>query len=179
VPPLHTGEDGATPGLPPVPWWGCASEQSVARDGPCAGEGLDEGCQLSGERHHHLVGLLPPRRAVSATLAQAPWGWPADRLEGLWEGFQLPWEMAADLGRIPGGLRPLDECPPGDRVAVLGAGALAAAFATGGLTGWKSQIAHERSGVLETGQVAACGDAHDRHGAWDTTPRLETLDDGG
>ena len=57
--------------------------------------------------------------------------------------------------------------------------ALAAAFATGVLTGGEAQIAHELSGVLETGQVAEFGDEGDGHRELDAAHRLERLDDGG
>jgi hypothetical protein len=162
---------GATPGLPPVSWWACTSEQSVARDGPCAGEGPDDGGHVTGERHHDVGGRLPPRRAVSAPLAQAPWCGPPDRLEGLWEGFHPPWERAAALGRRTRRPGPRAEGAAGDRVAGLGAGPLAAACATGGRPGRASQLAHARSGVVPTGQVAACGDARAGHGALDAAPR--------
>jgi hypothetical protein len=71
--------------------------------------------------------------------------------------------MAADLGGISVGPSSLNEGPAGERVAGFGDAALAAVFATGVLTGRKSQIAHEWSGVLEPGQVAEFsyeGDSH-------------------
>ncbi len=86
--------------------------------------------------------------------------------------------MAADLGRMTISPGPLDEYSAGDRVAGFGDGPLAAAFAPGVLTGRKSQIAHELSGVLEPGQVAEVGDEGDGHGELDATHRLEGLDDG-
>jgi hypothetical protein len=64
-------------------------------------------------------------------------------------------------------------------MAGLGDGPLAAAFATGALPGRQSQIAHERSGVLETSQVAECGDEGDGHGELHATHGLEGLDDRG
>ena len=186
--PLHAGEDGATPGLPPVHWSEGASERmglnlaktrSVARHLHLTGDGPEAGGHVLGDRHHDVVGMLPPRREVAETFAQAHLGCPADRLDGLWSWFHPPLERAADLGRITRSPGPLEEGPAGERVAGCGDAALAAAFATGVCTGSKSQMAHERSGVLETGQVAECGDEGDGHGELDATHRLEGLDDGG
>jgi hypothetical protein len=87
--------------------------------------------------------------------------------------------MAADLGRIAVGSSSLDECPAGERIAGFGNGPLAAACATGVLTGRKAQRAHELAGVLEPSQVAEFGDEGDGHGALDATHRLEDLHDGG
>src|SRR5688572_4689040 len=87
--------------------------------------------------------------------------------------------MAADLGWITIRPGPLDEGAAGERIAGFGDGPLAAAFATGVLTGRKAQIAHELSGVLEPSQVAEFGDEGDGYGELDATHRLEGLHDGG
>ena len=87
--------------------------------------------------------------------------------------------MAADLRRIPVGLGSLDEGPAGECIAGFGDAALAAAFATGVLTRGEAQIAQERSGVLNTVQVAALGDEGDGDRELDATHRLERLNDGG
>ena len=123
--------------------------------------------------------MLPPRREVSETLAQAHLGFPANILDGLWSCFQPQLEMAADLGRITISPGPLDECSAGERITGFGDGPLAAAFATGVFTGSKSQRAHELSGVLEPGQVAEFGDEGNGDGELDATHGLEGLDDGG
>ena len=85
--------------------------------------------------------------------------------------------MAADLGRVPVGPSPLDECPAGERVADCGDGALTAAFATGVLTGGEAQSAHELSGVVATSAVAECSHDGDGDGELDAAPGLESLDD--
>jgi hypothetical protein len=129
VPPHHAGEDGANPGLPPVQRSACASEPSVAREGPCAGDGPDAGGQFPGERHHHVDGLLPPRRAVSATLAQAHVGCPADRPDGLWEVFQFSHGPARRLEDERLGGRRTDHCrQPAPRGRPLGGTALITAI---------------------------------------------------
>ena len=123
--------------------------------------------------------MLPPRGAVSEPRAQASLGCPATSLEGLWSWFHPPLERAAHLGRITSSPGPLAECSAGARMASCGDGALAAAVAPGVCTGRTSQLAHERSGGLEPGQVAACGDEGDGDGELDATHRLEGLHDGG
>ena len=179
LPPLHAGEDGATPGRPPVQGAEWGSSQRVVRHGHVAGDRPDEGGHFPGDRHPHGVGMLPPRREGWETLAPAPWGFPADGLDGRWSVFHPPWAMAADRGRVPSSPGPRDAGSAGDRIAGCGEGPLAAACAPGVRTGRQAQLAHERSGVLETGQGAEVGDEGDGHGDLDATPRLEGLDDGG
>ena len=87
--------------------------------------------------------------------------------------------MAADLGRIPVGPSALDEGPAGERVAGFGDAALAAAFATGVFTGGEAERAHERSRILETGQITEFSNEGDGHRELDAAHRLEGLNDGG
>jgi hypothetical protein len=122
--------------------------------------------------------MFPPCREVSETLASSHLGLPTDVLDGLWYLLQARLKMAADLGWIPVGPRPLDEGSAGERVAGFGDGALATAFATGVLTGGESQIAHELSRVLEACQVAEFSDEGDGHRELDAAHGLESLDDG-
>ena len=75
--------------------------------------------------------------------------------------------MAADLGRIPVGPGPFDQCPTGMGVAGLGDAALVTALATGIFRGGEAEITHELSRVLKTGQVAQFRHAGDGHGELD------------
>jgi hypothetical protein len=149
-----------------------ARRRSLARHWHFTGDGPDEDRHVSGNRHDHLVGRCPPCHKVSDTLAQARLSFPSEVLDGLGERLQAPLEMPADLGWIPLGPSPLDEGPASARVAGCGAAALAAAFATGVLRRGESQIAHERSGVLDTGQVAEFCDAGDGDDDLDATKPL-------
>src|SRR6266850_3306525 len=153
--------------------------RSLARHWHLAGDGPDEGRHVPGDRHHHLVGMFPSCCEVSDTLTQAHLGIPPDVLDGLGELLQAQLEMAADLGRIPVGPSSRNEGPAGERVASCSDAALAAAFATGVLTGGETQRAHERSRVLETGEVAELSDEGDGHRTLDAAHGLESLDDGG
>src|SRR5262245_56840666 len=86
--------------------------------------------------------------------------------------------MAADLGGIAVGPRPLDEGSARKGVAGFGDGTLATALATGVLTGGETQIAHQLSRVVEPGEVAEFSDEGDGHRELDAAQSLQRLDDG-
>jgi hypothetical protein len=121
--------------------------------------------------------MFPPGREVPETLASSHLSFPPDVLAGLGERLHAHLEMAAALRRIPLGPGPLNEGPAGEGVAGFGDAALAAAFATGVLTGRKAQIAHELSRVVKTAQVAELGHEGDGPRELDTAHGLESLDD--
>ena len=178
-PPRHAGAEGATPGWPPGQGSAWAASPSCAGDGPVAGDGPDAGGHVPGARHHDWGGRRPPRRAVSDTRAHAHGGVPAERRAGLGAWCPPPWARAADLGRLTRRPGPRDAGSAGARLAGCGDGPLTAACAPGGRTGRQASIAPERSGVPDTGEVAACGEAGDGHGARAAPHRLAGRHDGG
>src|SRR5882724_5808049 len=77
----------------PLEWGFTARTRRFARHVHLTGDGPDAGRHVSGERHHHLVGMCPPCREVSETLASSHLGFPPDVLDGLWELLQAQLEM--------------------------------------------------------------------------------------
>ena len=159
-----------------------ASGRSLSRvrclsgDGDLPGDGPHEGhpCPRAGD--HPLMGVCAPGAQRAVACAQPSVGRPTDLLHRVGPRCESPRERAAHLGRIAGGPGPVDQCPPGRGVARLGDPALATSVSTGLCRGDATEITHQRSGVVHTGEVATCRHEGDGHDAVDAASALEGLD---
>ena len=116
---------------------------------------------------NHLVGVFPAADQPPIAFAQPHLGLPTDILKRFRQRFEAQLEMAADLGRIAVRPGPFDQHPPGMGVARLGDASLATSVSTGVFRGDETEITHELSRVVKTGEVAQFRHEGDGHGELD------------
>ena len=113
---------------------------------------------------------------LSVAFPQAPLGCPTDVLEHLGLFLQAQLQMSTDFRRGARSPRPFNQDPARMRVARLGDGAWATAFATGGPRGGEPQVFHALARMLKASEIAECSHQGDRHGALPPTQGLQGFD---
>jgi hypothetical protein len=119
-------------------------------DGPPAGDAFPR------DGHHHLMRGFTPGAQLAVAFAPPPVGLPTDSLQRFRPRVESPLEMAADLRRRARGPGPCDPRSPGMGVARVSEASLATSVSTSVFRGDEPEITQERSGVVNTGEVAQC-----------------------
>src|SRR5262245_18029979 len=137
-----------------------------------------KGAQLPGDRHTHPLGVCTACASLSRALAEPHLGLPTDLLDGCGHLCHTPLEVTTDFRGIPGSPGPFDEGTARVGVADCGARALGAMVACGIFYGCQAAVTQQLAGLVDTCQVAQCGDAGNRDSERDAAQGLERVDAG-